>query len=89
MREVFPVASKTVLVSVEDWGVLRGRSVFGPVPIGCVTFVATLVAEGLFVLVQEPAMPAEEIASVVNLEGFLHVDHDEVIKLEVTVSANV
>lgn len=80
MRDVLPVAAETVRVAVEEGGVLRGRRVLGPVPVGLRPVVAALLTEGLLVLVDVPPMPWLEVAAEVDVEGLLDMGHDKVIE---------
>ena len=82
MGYVFSVAPKTVWISVEDGRVLRCRRVLRPVPVGSISLVPTLVAECLFINVQEPSVPSQEVTSVVDGEGLLDMGNDEVVELE-------
>lgn len=48
-----------------------------------VALVATLVSQGLFPTVHEPAVPCLEIATVMRCEGLLDVSYNKVIELDV------
>jgi hypothetical protein len=83
-----PLVTKTVGVTVEDGGILRCVGILWPVPVWGVAFVAALVAESLFVGVEEPSVPGKEIASVMDAEGLLDVRYDEVVELVKNISLN-
>lgn len=81
MVDIFALVTERVCIAVEDWGVLRGRCILWPVPVGCVAFVTTLVTKSLFVGVQEPSVPGQEVASIMNAEGLLDVSDNKIIEL--------
>jgi hypothetical protein len=78
---IFAFVTKTVGITIEYRRLLRCVGVLWPVPVGCVALVATFFTKCLFVDVDKPSVPSEEVASVVNAEGLLDVSDNEVIKL--------
>jgi hypothetical protein len=71
--DVLAVATHGPLITVEDFALLNGTSVAGPVPVRHVTGVAAKVLQILLERVDEESVPCEEVGSHVNLSGVLNV----------------
>lgn len=80
VRDVDAVAAQAAGTAVEQRAAQRVKGRLAPVPVGLGVVVAALVAQGLLVVVQEEAVPGEEVGGAVDVVGLVHVHHDEVVE---------
>ena len=80
MRKELSISTHRGVRSVKDRRCGRVLDIETPFPVGEVAFIAAVVAEVLLVGIGEVAVPGEECAGKVDIEGLLEVDNDEIVE---------
>lgn len=73
------VAAQAARAAVKEGAVDRIKGRLPPVPVGLGPLVVAFLAQGLLIVVEEQAVPGQEVGGAVDGEGLVHVHDDEVV----------